>query len=230
MKLIILILASDNEFYIKCQELWRSYMNTHNNIQSYFIKLNNNINEDVLLKDDTIFIKGEESLVPGCLYKTIKSIEYILQNENFEFDYIFRTNMSSVVDLNKFYELLCNSNNFNYSGIIGHCVKRDNIEVNSDFISGAGILMSKNICKQLIDSKELLNYNLIDDVSIGVLLKNADVKLTSLTRFEAFNYENNVDLINEELIKDFYHFRCRSSDYCTIELMKKIISIVYKDL
>jgi hypothetical protein len=49
-------------------------------------------------------MKGVESYIPGCLDKTVKSIEYCLHNYNF--DFIFRTNMSSVVDLNKLYNLL----------------------------------------------------------------------------------------------------------------------------
>jgi hypothetical protein len=36
--LIILILANDNELYLKCQELWKIYMNTKPNVKSIFIK------------------------------------------------------------------------------------------------------------------------------------------------------------------------------------------------
>ena len=77
-------------------------MNKHNNIKSYFIKYNNKIQTDVVLENDTIFIKGVETYIPGCLDKTIKSIEYIIKT-NIEFDFIFRTNLSSVVNLNKFF-------------------------------------------------------------------------------------------------------------------------------
>jgi len=39
MKLIILILASDNnEVYLECQKLWRSYMNINTNVKAFFIK------------------------------------------------------------------------------------------------------------------------------------------------------------------------------------------------
>lgn len=115
MKLIILILANDDSLYIEMQKLWKMYMNNHNNIKSYFIKCNSNSQDEIIIDNDTIFMKGYESLIPGCLDKTIKSIEFFVKN-NIDFDFIFRTNLSSVVDLNKLYNLL---NNQTYTGVPG---------------------------------------------------------------------------------------------------------------
>jgi hypothetical protein len=96
MRLIVLVLANDNAEYNEMQSLWRIYMNKHNYITSFFIKYKEDLIEDVMINDDVIFIKGEESMVPGCLDKTIRSIEFLLKN--MEFDFILRTNMSSVFD------------------------------------------------------------------------------------------------------------------------------------
>ena len=217
MKLIILILASDDIYYLQMQELWRIYMNNHKNIKSYFMKYDPTLQNDIAIIKDTIFIKGNESLVPGCLDKTIKSIDFL--QKNIEFDFIFRTNLSSVVDLNKLYNLL--NDNIECSGIIGNC---DRIK----FVSGAGILLSKNVCQLLITQKNTLNYNIIDDVSLGLFFTNNNINITSLTRFEAYNYEHDVSVITKETIRDFYHFRCKSdkNNLKTIELMRKIIYIV----
>jgi hypothetical protein len=117
MKLIILILANDTDIYLECQKLWKTYMNTHSNIKSYFIKYKVGLNDDVILENDTIFINGNESLIPGCLVKTIKSIEFLLKTQ--DFDFIFRTNMSSVIDLHKFYNLVINNKN-DCSAVIGY--------------------------------------------------------------------------------------------------------------
>ena len=140
--LIILILASDNEYYSQMQKLWKIYMNTHDNIKSYFIKYSSEIDEEVIINDSTIFIKGSETYIPGCLDKTVKAIEYLL-NKNVMFDYIFRTNLSSVVHLDKFYELL--NDNIECAGIIGYIN-------NNKFISGAGMLFSKKTCLNLIQN------------------------------------------------------------------------------
>jgi hypothetical protein len=202
-------------------------MNNHNNITSYFIKYNNEIQSDILIENDTIFIKGFESLIPGCLDKTIKSIEHIIKN-NIEFDYIFRTNMSSVIDLNTLYDLL----DYNYwldlewGGVIGYV----NGDINKPFVSGAGMMFNKKTCYTLINNKTLLEYNVIDDVSISKLLLEQKKSMSPFTRFEAYNYEGNIDLITKDLISDYYHFRCKSGSNPanTIILMKKIIELLYE--
>jgi hypothetical protein len=215
----MLILANDSGIYLECQKLWRIYMNLHPNIKSYFIKYKVGLDDDVVLENDTIFINGNESLIPGCLVKTLKSVNYVLKNE--DFDFIFRTNMSSVVDLHKFYNLVINNKN-DYSGVIG---SHNNIK----FASGAGILLSKKMCSNLITYKNLLNYNLLDDVSIGLLFQSNNVSIYPLTRFEAYNCENNVNQITKEMIKNYYHFRCKSDtdNNKTLLLMKKIIELIY---
>jgi hypothetical protein len=219
MKIVILILANDSGHYIECQKLWRSYMNSHANIKSYFIKLDPQITTDILVNNNTIFIKGNESIIPGCLIKTIESIKYLLENE--EFDFIFRTNMSSVVHLNKFYNLL-NNYEKDCSGVIG-------IHDNIKFASGAGMLFSRNLCYHLINNKLSLNYNLIDDLSIGLFLQNSNIQIFPLTRFEVYNYENNVNQITKEMIQNYYHFRCKSDSDSnkTLLMMKKIVELIY---
>ena len=218
MKIIILILANDSGIYLECQKLWTTYMNLHPNIKSYFIKFDSELKTNILLNNNTIFIKGNESFIPGCLIKTIESINYVLKNE--DFDFIFRTNMSSVVDLNKLYNFVINNKN-DYSGVIG---RHNNI----NFASGAGILLSKQICSNLITYKNLLNYNLLDDVSIGLLFQSNNVSIFPLTRFEAYNYENNVNQITKEMIKNYYHFRCKSDNNLkTLAIMKKIVELIY---
>lgn len=217
MKLIILILANDTELYLECQKLWRLYMNTHPNIKSYFIKYKSNLNQEVVLENDNIFIKGTESMVPGCLDKTIKAINFCLQTQTF--DFILRTNMSSVVDLNKLNDLLENYN-MPYSGVIGHYA-------NIDFASGAGMLLSKPFCMFLTCHKHKLDYALIDDVSIGLFCQQNKVQLTPLTRFEAYTYEHQLTSISKELIKDYYHFRCKSNDVNTLRILQTIIRLIY---
>jgi len=192
-------------------------MNTHPNIKSYFIKYKSNLNQEVVLENDNMFIEGTESMVPGYVDKTIKAINFCLQTQTF--DFIFRTNMSSVVDLNKLNDLLKNYN-MHYSGVIGHCA-------NIDFASGAGMLLSKPFCMFMTRQKHELDYALIDDVSIGLFCQQNKVQLTPLTRFEAYTYTHHLTSISKELIKDYYHFRCRDNDVNTLILLQTIIKLIY---
>lgn len=219
MKIIFLILANDNEHYLQMQKLWRTYMNTHLNINSYFIKYSSDINTDIVLDNDTIFIKGNESLIPGCLDKTIKSIEYLL--ENYDFDYLIRTNMSIVWNLEKIYNLIL-TNNFVAAG---HILYKRGVQ----FQSGTGILLNKNVCQLIIKNKNHIKYDRIDDLSLGILLSNLRIKISPLILFRVCDYENNIQDIDNSTINSFYYFRCKSSidSNYTIDIMKKIIKLIY---
>ena len=221
MRLVALVLANDNAEYNEMQSLWRIYMNKHPNITSFFVKYKEDLIEDVMINEDVIFIKGKESVIPGCLDKTIRSIEFLLKN--MEFDFILRTNMSSVFDLHKFYGLL--NENIAYSGVVNYYNNNQN-----KYVSGAGILFNKKTCIELIDTKMSLNYNIVDDVAIGELLtKKESIIITPLTRCEAFNYKANLELITQDIIQEYYHFRCKSDDKhnTTIEIMKRVIGLIY---
>jgi hypothetical protein len=224
MNIIILIIASDNKHeYIKMQELWKSYMNSHPNIKSYFIKMKPDLESKVVLDNDNniIWIKGKETLIPGVLEKTINSIEYILDNPKFfTFDFIFRTNLSSVLNLKLFYEMvLLDKNNLDYAGVIGYYNK-------IQFASGAGFIMSKKSCEKIISEKDLLDYKYIDDVAIGFFFNNK-TKIYELKRFDTL--ENKMNIIKLNDISEYYHFRCKSDikHLKTISDMMIIINLIY---
>ncbi|MFY7730795.1 MAG: hypothetical protein ACOVRN_14835 [Flavobacterium sp.] len=188
------------------------------------MKHSTDIEEDIVVKDDTIFVKGVESWEPGCLVKTIQSIEYILHHDN-TFDFVFRTNMSSVIDLFKLYEVITRVDNpLLYAGVITEYF-------GIHYASGAGILMSQLTCKQLIDNKSRLNYNTHDDVAIGALCQQLHIPLTPLTRYDTLELEDQLDAITADTIRNYYHFRCKSLKQYKLTLynMKHIISLIYGD-
>ena len=203
MNIIILIIANDdNESYIEMQQIWRKYMNNHSNIKSYFIKNKIDINEDIIVnqEENTIYVKNNENLIPGILQKTIKSFEYCLQN--FEFDYIYRTNLSSFIDLNKAYHFLEN-NKFDYGGCgIYKCIMNHTL-----FASGCGFIISKNCTQELINNKNLINYKIIDDVAIGeVLIYKLNYNPRNIIKYY---YMDALYNDNSCIDKNIFHFRCK---------------------
>lgn len=229
MKLLVLIIAHDDPIYIGMHEQWKRYMNKYDNIKCYFLKYKSDIENYVVIDEsnNTIYIKGKESLIPGCLDKTIKSLYYLLDN-NYNFDYLLRTNLSTVWN----FENLCNfikNNNFLIGGFQGkHNFDRRHFV---DFVAGSGILFHKNMCNILMENRHLLNYNIIDDVSICILLKkyihsNLNV---SLNRFEMYKYENKQHLLNKNMIQNYSHLRCKcdKNRHNTIQLMKIAIDFLY---
>lgn len=219
MKIIILIIASNGEYYDKMINIWEKYMNRHNNIQSFFIMNKEDIIEDIILKDNIIYVKSNENLIPGILIKTIKSINFCI--DNFDFDFIYRTNLSSFIILDKLYEFVKN-NSINYGGVIGVI---DNF---INFASGSGFLISKETCKYLIENENFLLYNLIDDVAIGQLLTKK-YKITPIIRIDNVPHQVNLDY---DYLKNnpCFHFRCKNwynNHDDTILFMENLFNLIY---
>jgi hypothetical protein len=218
MNIIIFIIATDNiPQYIEMQKIWKKYMNNHPNIKSYFIKNKIDLEESILLNENenTIYTRDNESFIPGILNKTMKSIKYCLNN--FNFDYIYRTNLSSLVDLNKLYEYICH-NNIDYGGFIG-C--HDNIY----FASGSGFFLSKNACNFLTDTYlEEKNNIYLDDVSIGEIMKNK-YEVIFIERYGILLLNDNI--FNNE--SNYFHYRCKSDDIhsITVEIINKLYHKIY---
>lgn len=216
--IIILIIATDKpNYYLQMSNIWKKYMNTHPQIKSYFIKGKiKNQSDDIYIDEEnfTIHSNIDDSLIPGILIKTLKSINYIMQN--FDFKYIYRTNLSSFLNLpmlNNYAE----KNNFNYGAIIGNYQ-------GIQYASGCGFFISKETCKYLLENQHLLNYNLYDDVAIGQLLvpiKN----IFTVPRIDIVNINNEKHKID----KNIFHYRCKNSSnmYETVNNLNYLYSYLY---
>jgi len=215
MKIIVLIIASDTDYYNNMKEVWKTYMNIHPNFTTFFICNQPDIPEDIIVKENTIYIKDNESYIPGILNKTIKSFEYCLNN--FEFDYIYRTNLSSFIDFYKAYDYL-DKIKFNYGGCgIGYHEK-------TYFASGCGFILSREGVKTLVDNKNLLDYNIYDDVAIGKLLTKY-YNIISLPRVDITN-TNDERLYNDV---NTFHYRCKCEVFHdTIIIFNKLKEKIYK--
>ena len=220
-KIIILIISSGNHNeYKQMHAIWEKYMNTHKNIIAFFIENDESLNQEVVIDKDknTIYCKGTESYVPGILNKTIKSINYCLQN--FDFDYIYRTNLSSVLNLDKLYSYLQN-NTVDYAG-----------QHMGTFISGSGIILSKEACKKLIVDKSLIDNMEPDDVALGQTLSKfyemKNIEFYALANlYDEIFINNNYDNINPIT----FQFRCRFANEHdnTAQVMEKVYNKIYLD-
>ena len=201
---------------------------------------------DILNK--TIFVRGDECLIPGILNKTVEAISYFLgersspitppsqnenttkliqnenttkliQNENTtklipHYDFIWRTNLSSVLDFRGLHAYISglkssvNSSVGFYGGYIGKASSYF-------FASGAGFLMSRDVASYLVTNKHLLRWDLIDDVAIGALLE---------PRFGLVHIDRCWVDENFSGCPNVFHFRCESYLHLmTVEFMNAVI-------
>ena len=101
-KIIILIIASPAEYYNVFKNCWLEYMNKYDEVKTFFLYCDEQIESDLFITENSITYKCDESLIPGILYKTIAG--YYFCEKKFTYDYILRTNLSSFIHIPRLLE------------------------------------------------------------------------------------------------------------------------------
>jgi hypothetical protein len=193
------------------------------------------------LANKTLFVKGNECLIPGILHKTVEALSFFLSMDP-SIEFVWRTNLSSVLDfagLQRYIDSISSkartegiSTKGFYGGYIGKAVNE-----NIFFASGAGFLMSRDVAEYLVmskaeggsfasseggsfassegGSKASLRWDLIDDVAIGCLLEPK----FGIQFIERLWIQN-----GDEDIRGVFHYRCESYMHLrTVEFMRYIM-------
>jgi len=230
MKILILVISSKNSPYDKLEESIRKTWgnNEDDNIKIFY---NYGDGESSFIDGDKIICNYPETLENIGL-KTIKSFELLY---DLDFDYIFRTNLSSFVDIKNMVKYLEDKpTDKYYAGRCGlnfggeHLIKFGE----GSFASGSGYFLSKDIVKLIIDNKEKWDHSIIDDVAIAGLLKGLNILPTNCPRIDITSTTNGLfyhqnDIIDDRIIMNNYHFRCktfgdRTGDIIIFEELNKI--------
>jgi hypothetical protein len=181
MQIIILINIDDNlddknvSLLIK---IWKKYMNTHINIKAYFIKISTNNDFDTIdIINNVLLIKSDNNI--RILEKIIKSAKCLINN-NINFNYIIKTNISSFFILNKLYQFLNNTSidyaSENIKGIPVKSKYKKYFEYidkkNRLYATGSTIILSNAAIVDLINEHIDLNFdlNIDDEILIGLCL------------------------------------------------------------
>ncbi|MDP9986457.1 hypothetical protein J2S98_001610 [Arthrobacter oryzae] len=133
--------------------------------------------------------------------KNIAGLRHLLATE--DFDYVFRTNTSSYVDLAGLEEHVQGIPATGYyAGFIG---ERDGTR----FASGTCTLMSRDLVEYAVNDPEW-EFGLIDDVAMGRCMARASVDVKPLERVDVLTAEDLAALTPESLTSAFV-VRCKSS-------------------
>jgi hypothetical protein len=149
-------------------------------VTSFFVVLRTNASGcPVEIEDNIIYVNGSESLVPGILRKTIVSIHHCIHALNIKFDYLYRTNISTVTDFVKLDKLICDytaSNTLNYGGLFGYMYYPNDKNFRPfNFVQGTNIIVNYDtIIALLYDPKGFssINLNWPDDVAFALTALN----------------------------------------------------------
>jgi hypothetical protein len=172
---------------------------------AYYYSYDDTISEDYLIRGDRLLLKGKETYLPGILEKTLTALS-IFNLE--EYDYILRSNISTVVKVEEIQKEL-RDRPIDYGGSYVHRLQwldpangiKDKRYWGTEYVSGTAIILSTKTAKELLARE--VDKSVIDDVAIGVALKGYKPKCF-LSKFTA------VDSQKADTKKWF--FRHRTSD------------------
>jgi hypothetical protein len=222
IKLVILVLSHYEDPYDKLEECIRETWAKRipKNVKLFFYhgkKTVDLVSDCDHIIGDKIITNTNES-IENIGYKTIRSFEKVFYNLDFE--YLFRTNSSSYVDVERLLLYLNNKSKQNfYSGLIG-------LHNGNSFASGAGYFLSRDLVKLVIEHKNDWKHHLIDDLALSDLLRDLDVHPVDAPRMDIRSLPLTQDISNN------YHFRCKSEKdrNLDIAIMRNLYKIFSKKI
>lgn len=195
IRILVLIISSPGDAYNRLKANWRICANSHPFIDTYFMEMcedhpNFNTVNDNFEEDQTLIFKGTDSIVLGCLHKTIRSLQIL---DLTKYDYIVRTNLSSVVHYDRIYKFL--SDNITpsekyYAGVILHGAgTTTGLSMKISFCSGALFIMSSDVADIVSQINNYENTIMYDDVHIAHHIQTyyssiGGISLSSLHRLD----------------------------------------------
>jgi len=234
IRILNLVLFSHSEEYDAMYTLTSPYYKKHNIDTLYYT-----FSDTTEVVDDILYIKGTETKIPGILDKTIKAFEYI-QPYLDEYDYVVRSNISTIINFDLLKKQLMNKP-IDYGGGIMWDLQWlhpesgiiDKTHWNKKFASGTSIILSSKLVKRILENKQHIQYNLIDDVAIGVLIHDyfSDIMPVDFSKyFIALDNHNGHEPSIKSQISNMTHifYRNRSSDTRNVDViqMKVILDVI----
>jgi hypothetical protein len=204
MKILISILACEGDgHYVALEkairETWGSGKSEHEDIVDIIYYYGNpSLESDFKLEGDRLWVKSPEGYF-NTWNKTLMMFDFI--SKNYQFDCLFRTNLSAYIDLEILQDFAKKNYNDNfYCGCHGNLDPTGPTELlrAAKFASGAGYFLSHKLVKELADEKESLFKEYIDDLSLGecMMKKNISPHLG-----ERYGAEGSFDDVSNKLTK-----------------------------
>jgi hypothetical protein len=203
-KFIFCIISStqlplDNGCYNSTEkyQVLKSYISKYfkpfeNVIKYFFVEFENTLSNEIQECGEYIYVRGEESLIPGILKKCKKAFKYI--NDNYDYDFLIRTNLSSVWNFQNLLMLYDKLPKYNLFG--GHVIF-------NQFVSGTGIIISKDFTYKLLQDKYNKCY---DDVALSNLASSQNISFYKLNKSTCHKLNYQIEDSNCSDINSITHF------------------------
>ena len=179
-RIIHLVLFSPNFPYHDMMKITRSfYQQFQPWVTTIYYCFDPTLEQDHLWDSNEMILRlrGTETYVPGILLKTLLAIQFATTTFS-EFDYIVRSNVSTIVDF-RYLFLEMKEQSFEYGGYFINDLQWidpaggvvDETWFGTNYASGTCILIGRNLALKMVSDMNLFRTDLVDDLSIGVYMK-----------------------------------------------------------
>lgn len=155
----------------------------------------------VQLDGDILQFPALHESIPNTAVKLRAALQWALQNS--DFDYVFRTNSSSYIDLQRLMDYVLHAQTkglyAGHSGIHGEL----------PYVSGIGILMSRDVVETMCSGDNLL-VSLVDDIALAQVARREALSIVGLDRVLCSDAAYVSELPDEEFRASFI-YRCSAS-------------------
>jgi len=210
MKILILIMShkTNDDVFINYKRIWDEQITNLNlpNFNFKFLYSDNNISDEYVVQGNNLITNCVEDYWVALILKVINGFDYFIQND---FDLVFKTNLSTIINFEKFYEYceqISKSREFIYDGIVGNY--QDYF-----FCSGAGMLLNKPSVNLILNNKWRLDDTWTDDIFIGFILNKLNgIKPNegNISRLDIIN--KNTKFTREDIINNT-HIRVKVREH-----------------
>jgi hypothetical protein len=205
MKRILFLVLSHkthDETFKAYKDVWDKIIETTAGrypIDVLFLYSDEEIQEEYVINGNHLITKCKENYWYALLLKVICGFKFF---EKSDYDLVFKTNLSTIVNFDKFYDY-CSSidtEEFVYEGCVGHYL-------DYSFCSGAGMLLNKKTVRIVLNNVDKIDEKWTDDIFIGYVLNKLNKitpKQNGLSRLD-FSFDTKM----HTSMKDYTHYRIK---------------------
>jgi hypothetical protein len=215
--ILMLVMCSPTpEAYMGMMAVTRAYYTHVPNVDVFYYMYSPTQVADVCLAGDVLTFRGEETLVPGCLDKTMRALQYFEPRFD-KYRYIFRTNISTIVNVEVFrrtYDVDEHTAPYAYGGpgiaVIAPSWRDpasgivDGRYTGTKFVGGTCIIMSVHTARTLAASTSIMDRAVVDDVAIGravaMVLPDVSLQWFSSANWDVPNFGGDTDRLRTAVV------------------------------
>jgi hypothetical protein len=179
-KIVVLIICHYSEMNMMMLEQLRNQIYRKNNVQYYIVasRFSETNPNEIELEDNIIFVNQKESYF-NILNKTLKAMEYINNVLKIDYDFMIRTNVSTVINVPQLLKELAplprknisiGGNKMQINWICAAYGVNDNRYKGRWFIQGTSIVLSKDVSEDIVKNQHKIEKTIVDDISLFMYL------------------------------------------------------------